>query len=128
MSDPVSNSEYAQGLREIAQWLEDHPECAHPSVNIIENYSINTKEEAATVIRAFGECQKDYSDNCLYIRKKFGPITFSYAILRYQVCTARVVGKRRVEAYFAPAREEDILEWDCDPILQPEDTPKEENA
>ena len=114
--------EYVAGLRELADWIEAHPDIARPGTRF-SVYPSNTKAEAAACLAALMPCKKEYSDECLYIVREFGPITLSFAFLRRSVCTRRVVGTKHVEVHVIPSRftaeqvieahDEDIVEWDC---------------
>ena len=113
---------YACGLRELADWIEAHPEIALPNCEI-SSYSLDEREEAAAVLKALKPCRKHYSGEMFYIRRDFGPITLSYVFYRNTVCVAKVVGKKEIPEQtipeqVIPAHTEDIIEWDCsEPIL-----------
>ena len=123
----MTHQEYAEGLRKFAVWVEQHTELALPSSNI-ENFVMDTKEEAAALVRALGSCQKEYSDWSLTIKKDFGPITLRAVFRRNNVCRRVVVGSETIpakfiEAYVEPARTKEIVKWECDPILEPTSEP-----
>lgn len=119
---------YANGLREIAGWIEGHPEIALPT-GVLSNYALNTKEEAKALLSALKPCSKDYTDEMFYIRRKFGAVTLSFAFYRKEVCIRRKVGekivpKQEIPERLVPARVvdehvEDVYEWDCTkPLLE----------
>lgn len=112
------HEQYADGLRAIADWYEAHQDIPLPSGGI-EVYSVHTKEEAANVIRSLGRCEKKYDSTFFYVIGEFGPISLKFSWYRSEVCERRVVGKKLVPAHYTPEREEEIVEWDCHPILQP---------
>jgi hypothetical protein len=119
----VEHNEYAAGLRLLADWLEAHPEIPLPTYHI-NNYNLDTKEQAAELVRAFGSCKKKYSDDMFYVSKQFGVLNYEFSFYRSGVCTPRVVGVETipamfVEAHTIPARTKEIVEWDCEPILAP---------
>jgi hypothetical protein len=126
------HTDYANGLREIADWIEAHPEVEIPENNI-SCYTMNTKADASRVLRSMSPCKKEYSSELFQIKRKFGPITLSYVMYRKAVCVAKVVGKKVVPETREPARTieipekvtpehtEDIIEWDCtEPLLTAE--------
>ena len=49
----------ANGLRELADWIETHPDIPVPDPNIVV-YSLNSKEEAAALVRDLKPCRKEY--------------------------------------------------------------------
>ena len=114
--------EYVAGLRALADWIEANPEQPLSETILSVWCQRDTKEAAAAVMRAFGSCEKEYGDSCFYLKKAFGPITLRFVFLRAAVCTRRVVGTKHVPAQFYPEREEEIVKWDCHPILASEET------
>lgn len=112
----MDRKEYTDALRNIATFLDENPKVGLPEP-IFKIYDMNTKAEAAIFMKTVGDCQKVYSDSFLYLNKQFGPITLSAAFFRNAVCVMKVVGTKRVEAQFYPAHDEDIVEWECNPIL-----------
>lgn len=131
------NKEYVEGLRQLASWYEAHPEIDTPD-KTIDVYSLNTKEEAAACLKALVPCKKEYEGTMFRLSKEFGSINLRFIFYRQAVCTARVIGQRHIEAYTKPAQllpaehvdahDEDIIEWDCGPIIVPEGQGSEEVA
>lgn len=115
-------AEYATGLRELADWIEAHPDIALPD-NELMVYSLNTRAEAANCLRALMPCKKEYRDTNFYISREFGPITLKFMFYRNDICTKRVVGTKEVGTEVIPSRftpeqiipahTEEIYEWDC---------------
>lgn len=121
---------YAAGLRELADWIEAHPDIALPAKEI-RVYSLNERDEAAAVLRALKPCRKEYSDNMFDIKRDFGAVTLDFVFYRDRVCKARVVGQKEIPEVrepaktieipekIIPAHTEDIIEWDCgEPLLE----------
>ena len=114
--------EYANGLRELADWIEAHPELAAPYSDITI-YSLDTKEEAAAVLRALKPCKKRITDTLFCIERKVGPINYQFAFNRKSICKARIIGQKTIPEHTEPERliparvvvehVEDIIEWDC---------------
>ena len=109
-------SEYADGLRQLADWIEAHPDIKTPETTI-SCCSVNSKEEAASVLLALKPCRKHFGPDMFSIKRDFGPLTLSFLFYRTDVCTRRVIGTRHVEARLVPEREEEIVEWDCPEAL-----------
>ena len=124
-------TEYTKGLRDIADFIDAHPELGLPSSEI-SCYSMDEKKEAAMVLKAAAPCKKAYSDSLFVISKEFGPLTMKYYFNRKSVCTPRVVGVKVVPAtperviQAMPEHVVEIIEWDCEPILSA--VPQEEEV
>lgn len=130
----MTNLEYADSLRLLADWYEEHQEIATPSTDF-KVYSLNTKEEATRCMMALKPCKKEYKDSLFYLSRQFGSIDLEFVFYRDQVCTRRVVGKKLIGTQVIPAKtiaeeiipahEEDIVEWDCGNPLLSSDAPKD---
>jgi len=76
--------------------------------------------------------KKEYSDNYFRLYMDFGirqPVQFKIICNRDEVCEKRVVGTEKVIKQIAPAGkwteeevEQDIVEWECNPLLNVVDT------
>ncbi len=112
--------ELIDGLREFADFLEEHPE--HPLFCGVQfDCFLKGKEELADVARTLGHAQKGGTRDYFYLRKKFGPVAVDYNVSREQVCQRVVVGEKLIPAQ--PERIEEVIEWRCaDAILA---TPEE---
>lgn len=118
---------YSEGLRELADWLDQHPEQAEQLREIRAlAFPSDTPEGVAEWARALGSAQKEYTGNDLFkLTRMFGPVELRAVVYRSAVCTRRVVGTREVVREVpdpaAPLIEvtetEEIVEWDCEPIL-----------
>lgn len=111
-------TDYTNGLRAIADWYDAHPEI-EPSGSTLDHYGLDTKEEAAMLVKAFGSCKKEYHDTIFTVVKRFGSIDLKFHFSRNQVCTRRVVGTKIEPARMVAERVVDIVEWDCESILAP---------
>jgi hypothetical protein len=138
----TNHQEFAQGLREVASFLESHPEVELPE-STLHCYRLYNKEVAATTARALsqgGRCDKVYEDTLVRLKRSFGPITLEYLGTRSNVCEQIRVGTKivpeqyiaprpAVEAQVIPEHEEAVYEWRCSPLLGkpsveiPEETP-----
>ena len=122
--------EYVNGLRELADWFEAHPEIERPSTDF-SIYATDSKENAEETMRALLPCKKKYDDSLFTLSRSFGPFTLHYVFMRNTVCTPKVVGQREVPLKVIPPRfepekvieahTEDVIEWECEPVLAVED-------
>lgn len=114
-------SDYTNSLRQLADFLDKHPDLALPSEDI-RVYAMDTKEEAAACLKALKPCKKEYRDNIFEISKEFGGISLRYVFLRSSVCRRKVVGTKEIEEQHIPGRTipahtEEIVEWECEPVM-----------
>jgi len=127
----VTHTDYANGLRMIADFLEAHPEIKLPEAQL-SCYAIFNKDEAAAVVRAMGNVKKEYDDNLFLLSKDFGAINLRYVGQRSAVCEKVQVGMKEVPEHVEPAVEaqpervvpthtEPVYEWKCGSILAPEE-------
>jgi len=118
----MTNQEFVQSLRALADFYEDHPGLKPAHYMSASNITIyaNGKEELASCARHFGSCEKT-SDEMFFrvIRnEKIGSFTLSAIEYRTVVCERIVTGKKivpaqEVPAHIVPEHEEDIVEWRC---------------
>ena len=116
----MTSKEFADGLRAIADWYEAHPEVAPPAFPEILHASVESKDEAVTIAAALKPCAKRYSDTLMELERTFGPIRLRFLFWREAVCERRVVGVKDVPERTVPAHTEEIVEWDCHPLLKPD--------
>lgn len=126
----MTHSEYAAGLRQVAEFIEAHPEIPLPSATLT-CYSLHSKNIAALTARALaqsGRCNKSYEESLLRLKGKFGAIELEYLGMRSNVCERIKVGERLVperyvppqpatEGQTIPEHKEAVYEWSCDSIL-----------
>ena len=130
----ITNKEYADSLRLIADLFETHPEIEIPHYAATFDYfSAHTKADLARIVRAAGRPVKKLYDTAFpgsfEVLIPFGGITFRAIANRDAVCERVVVAKQVVaevviparEAETIPAHEEDIVEWRCDSALLQEE-------
>ncbi len=81
---------YIQGLRDIADWCEAHPDYAPGNSGGGVNVYISglfTKEDLVQAGRAMGgTLHKNISDSFFWLDKEFGPHTLSAAVWRDLIC------------------------------------------
>src|SRR5215831_18144484 len=109
----ATREEIIAGLREMADWLEATPEAPVSSWMAPMVWCPSPSKES--------------QNNTFELRKDFAGGVFYLADTRREnVCTKRVVGTKKVEVQDpqllaeVPKIEvdEDIVEWDCHPLLQ----------
>jgi hypothetical protein len=116
----TAHKEYADGLRALADFVEQHPEFPVPTREI-NQCSLDTKEEAAALARALGKCDKQFHGDIFIIAKDFGGVKLRALFYRDKVCKREKVGVKTIpeqhiparEAEFVPAHTEDVYEWRC---------------
>lgn len=122
----MTHKEYAESLRLIADFFEQHEEIEIPHDAESFNYfQARSRSELGRLIRAFdGSCTKHYDESfrgSFDVRKKFGSITFKAICYRDTVCERIEVGKRTIPELVVPARPEEVIpahdepvyEWSC---------------
>lgn len=113
----MTGQDFAAALRQIADWYEAHPDV--PTASYVDVVSVkDSREEADRLARALGSAKKDFSGNVFILARDFGGVSLRFLFWRAAVCTRRVIGSRSIPAQPAtPEREEEIVVWDCGPIL-----------
>ena len=123
------HSDYANALRQIADFVEAHTDIPAPSTSRIDIWTFGhegrEKQIAASFARSIGKIEKDTygPGNVLVLRKQFGPVSLECNVPREQVCERVVVGRRVIPAQpqqIVPAKPEEVVdevEWRCQPIL-----------
>jgi len=115
--EQTTRAAYVNGLRQLADFVEAHPELPVPFAGG-HNVFVGTKAELATFARLPGvRWDKSVDPNYFYIRHTFdGGHSYDINVQREQVCRKVVTGTRLVPA--EPAHEVDVFEWVCDePLL-----------
>lgn len=122
----MTNKEFVESLRMVADFYETHPEMELPAVAGFHIFTLQTPEEIAPSLRALGRVIKEYSDCLVYFNYWFGVIRLQIVALRERVCKRTVTGVRLVPKKVLPAipeevipaHEEEIVVWDCSsPLL-----------
>lgn len=144
MSTPVLRREFVEGLRALAQWVEDHPEIEVPyeasssvAMNTFTigaqswNSETETEQDVAEVFAAMvkalgGSRTKDADDRYMRVTRQFGPgVALEVWATRDSVCEAVVLRTETVieDEIVEPAvtrrveKQRDIVEWRCAPLL-----------
>jgi len=124
-------AEFARGLREMADFCEEHD--LTPDGSLTMNVWKFTGDEIKEFAR-IGGWQKKYEGNYFDLERTFSESPMVRLILttkRDQVCERKVVGTRVVEKpdedFIRQARKdaplvnvvEEVVEWECHPLLAP---------
>lgn len=126
----MTHTEYAEGLRQVAAFVESHPEIPIPEATI-SCYRMSDKKIAALVARVLsngGRCDKVFEPAIIRLERIFGAVKLQYIGLRENVCEQVRVGTRLVperyvppqpatEGQVIPEHEEAVYEWRCAPLL-----------
>lgn len=132
----MNAAEAAQGLRELADWVEQHgcddyfESLAGDGIQVGNGmdtmfWRLGDKDAMAKAVRALGSGEKRVIGEDLHVERKFGPITVSAYTARENVCKRVVTGVKVLPATVVPAqaeqvlpeREIEVVEWVCSPIL-----------
>lgn len=119
--------ETVKGLRDMADFFEQHPEVQRP-LDVGFYVIVHDKSELVKAARALGNCDKTV-DSYYNVQKKFGRFTLQFCVVRDAVCTQRVVGTKTVTTHklITPAVYQEVEEvvenvaWDCPEALLKED-------
>lgn len=86
----ATRTELIAGLRELADWLEAHPELSEKDFLPDElGIWVDSHEEFFVIARALGTFQKapfGYSGDVLALVRNFGPLRFMIRIFRNKIC------------------------------------------
>ena len=113
-------ADYVAGLRELADYLELHPELVPQyGGQHVYMHADNADQFSALVSELGGRREKEADDYHIGVTRRFGPHEYDLYVDREQVCRKVVTGTRVVPARPAePESVEDVVEWVCDdPIL-----------
>ena len=122
----MTNKEYADSLRLIADWFEQHKEIASPyGGHEFKYFNYDKKEDLARLAKALGSTEKEFSGDLFYLKgkKMFGCIEFQAVGNRGDLCRKVKVGTKTVHVEARGATEAQdvevpVYEWKCDePIL-----------
>lgn len=123
----MTGPEYAASLREIADFIDAHDELEFDAPNYLRlgwcyGSDNEAQQQIAAFARAFGSCEKEYGDAFFKVSRKIGEIKVYAATSREKVCRkvvkgTRVVPRQVIEAKIIEEHEEEIVEWECEPLL-----------
>ncbi len=127
----LTREDVISGLRELADWLEANPNVPinilYGSASVVHTNAIGYgafggRETMMALARMPGKWRKvSYGpkDSAFRLVRDFGNGAVEYQVYvpRVQVCTKKVVGIKNVEEETVPAHDEEVVEWECSPIL-----------
>ena len=115
MSDTTGHErqQVIAGLRDLARFLEDHPDVkVFPYIGMVVPFQ--DREEFAVTALALGRAEKKHDSHYFSLERFFGPyVRYEAFIACEKVCTRLVVGTRDVVEQVIPAHTEEIVEWEC---------------
>lgn len=93
--------EWLDSLRQIADWLAEHPEVPQPyhligSELYIYLHGGDSRTKLAAIARAFGNADKRVDGSRFGVARRFGAITLIASAAREEVCERVVIGTREV--------------------------------
>src|SRR5919108_421800 len=104
----MTNEKFVRGLRELADFYEQHPQLKAPDFYYFHLYA-HTADELREQVKLLGHCTKSYFGTDITFRKNFTSGLFLDVVAnRREVCKKKVVGIKHVEATFIPAHDEEI--------------------
>jgi hypothetical protein len=111
----MSNREtFIAGLRELATFLEGHPDVPVPPYGHQFDVFVESKEDLAPVARAATWEKRYLGGYFALVHTCPGPIEYHVNIERGRVCRRMVTGQVWVPA--VPAQIVDQVEWVCDDV------------
>lgn len=133
MSTQPTPAEVADGLRQLADFIETHPELPRPTyLQTPHVWCPRGIDEVQAVIRAAlasgVEVVKHHSDSQRNVGLQFGPLQALALINKAEVCERVVVGTQTVKvpdpAFVPPEtpmveQTVEVTEWRCRPLLAP---------
>lgn len=109
-------STYVQKLRLLADFYEKHQD--YPEVYIGSALCYD-RQQFLKIAQERGYVEKDFTESFAGLSIKLADdFKVNFIIYREAVCERKVVGKRTVAGYRIEDHEEDIVEWECHPLLK----------
>ncbi|MCU1493345.1 MAG: hypothetical protein JWO62_1109 [Acidimicrobiaceae bacterium] len=107
-----------QGLRDLTDWLEKHPEAADSYSNYTVNLFVLDADEMAALAKSLGgKWEKHSGETWFTLARHFGPHTVEINAARAAVCERVQVGEETVEIPDPDAPKvtvaQPVYEWRC---------------
>ena len=118
--------EFAEGLRQIAEWYDTNPDVVLPHLQQLDVFGVEhgSLSLAETVRRLGGTVEKTIvGDSGLFsFDRSFNGVKLRIFTDRAKVCTRRIVEakwipEKLVPEHTIPAHIEEVVEWDCHSVL-----------
>ena len=125
----MTHAQYADSLRQVAEFIEAHPEIALPTENRLNVFPRvdcdEVKNHAARTAHALRHVKKEEFGDHIQLVADFGGFTYQVWYPRDQICERIEVGRKVVPAKpqetiiheAVPEHEEVVYGWKCQPIL-----------
>ena len=112
---------FIQGLRELANFVENTPELRTPCGADFYIFARNPDEFSREGI-ALGNCRKSEGGQYVNLYRNFGPHKLEVTGEHEQVCIRKVIGVEKVTEKVPTGWEErtvekEIIRWDCPQVL-----------
>lgn len=133
IDERTSQSKCTETLHQAAAWMKAHPSIPIMSINLYGDhpalmvYNLHTKEDAQAFVHEVGNVTKKISNGFfrLYHKPPGANFTVEAVFSRDAVCTSKVVGTKEVTKEVPTKFEtqtvtEDIIEWECGPLMEGE--------
>ena len=116
---------FIDSLEKLTSFYKSNPGVPAPDELKVTIFSLNTVEELGKMARVLGNaCKRVIKEHDLfYLSREFGGIILEFCARRSNICRKLVKGVRHVNEQVIPGRvvpahDEEIVEWDCDSILE----------
>ena len=119
----ITHTQYAEALREIADWYERHQDIPLPSLDVVIYGGLDKLEILQQIARSAPLVRKHYRENLLDLIIPFAHgVTLTFTAWRHVACERKVVGTREipeqvVPEHIEPQHTEEVIEWVCTPLL-----------
>jgi len=123
---------FCAAMRAVADFFEKHPEIPTPEIPYLIKCNMEAESLRAMAAVSSIHKEKEYSGDSFYLRAEIpytadgitGTIRVSFHGERAKVCKRKVVGTRDVPEEYVPGytrakHTEEIVEWECEPLLAP---------
>lgn len=126
MSNTDQRTAVVDGLRQLADFIESHPDMPLPTCRgSIYLWGDDAKTQLANIATSLGTAAKKADEFYYGLTKDFGPVSLSVKASRENVCERVVVGTKTTEYLVPPPgvemekriHTEEIVEWVCPPSI-----------
>ncbi len=112
----TTRTEQIADVRALLDYLEARPNVPMPDLSVFDAFA--AADNLRAIGKAMGGFDKRVVGGFFILFRRFGSVALEINFYRNEVCTARKVGTKTVEAVPAqPEREVDVYEWDCPPSV-----------
>ncbi|MDR3392476.1 MAG: hypothetical protein P4L77_12165 [Sulfuriferula sp.] len=124
--------EFCAALRAVAAFFEQHPTLPTPDIPFFYKYNVEAETLREVALIPGLHREKEYSGDSFYLRTEIpwsvgetvGTVRLTFHGDRVKVCKRKVTGTRIVPeqyipGYTRPASTEEVVEWECEPLLAP---------